>query len=90
MFTDPLAVEDAIERVRRWIERPNVSVIAPGSRHLELTFDLLRRLGTGGNLTADVQIAAHAIEVNGEVYSNDGDFARFGGLRWVNPPELPR
>ena len=56
-----------------------------GSRHLELTFRLLRRLGTGGNLTTDVQLAAHALEHNGEVHSNDGDFGRFEGLRWVNP-----
>jgi predicted nucleic acid-binding protein len=46
---------------------------------------LLRHLGTGTNLTTDVQIAAHAIEVNGEVHSNDGDFGRFEGLSWINP-----
>ena len=85
VFTEPLAVDDAIERVERWIERPNVTVLVPGTRHLELAFGLLRRLGTGGNLTTDVQIAAHVIEVNGEVHSNDGDFARFEGLRWSNP-----
>ena len=36
-------------------------------------------------MTTDVQLAAHAIELPGEVHSNDGDFARFDGLRWVNP-----
>ena len=87
VFAEPLAVEDAIERVQRWLERPNVTVLLPGGRYLELAFGLLKRLGTGGNLTTDVQIAAHAIEVNGEVHSNDGDFARFEGLRGVNPLE---
>lgn len=37
------------------------------------------------NLTTDVHLAAHAIEAGGEVHSNDTDFARFQGLRWVNP-----
>jgi len=36
-------------------------------------------------LSPDVQIFAHAMELNAEVHSNDSDFARFEGLRWVNP-----
>ncbi|MFO0762106.1 MAG: type II toxin-antitoxin system VapC family toxin [Byssovorax sp.] len=85
VFTEPLAVSDAIERVNRWLSRPNVTMLTPGSRHLEIAFHLLRQLGTGSNLTTDVQIAAHAIEVNGEVHSNDRDFGRFPGLRWISP-----
>ena len=85
VLTDPLPVGDAIARVQRWLERPHVSVLVPGSRHLETAFRLLEALGTGGNLTTDVQIAAHAVEHNGEVFSNDGDFGRFEGVRWVNP-----
>jgi uncharacterized protein len=42
-------------------------------------------LGTGGSLTTDVQLAAHAIENQAELHSNDRDFGRFAGLRWVNP-----
>jgi len=85
VFTDPLAVDDAIGRAQSWLERPHVVFLTPGSRHLELAFGLLRALGTGGNLTTDVQLAAHALEHQGEVHSNDQDFGRFEGLRWVNP-----
>jgi predicted nucleic acid-binding protein len=42
-------------------------------------------VGTGCNLTTDVQLAALALEYDADVYSNDTDFARFPGLRWVNP-----
>jgi uncharacterized protein len=56
-----------------------------GRAHLQTAFGLLRRTGTAANLTTDVQIAAHAIEINGEVHSNDVDFGRFQGVRWVNP-----
>ena len=33
----------------------------------------------------DAHIAAYAMEHAGTLYSNDGDFARFDGLRWRNP-----
>ena len=57
----------------------------PGPRHLEIAFGLLHELGAAGNLTTDAQLAALAIERQGEVHSNDADFGRFRGLRWVNP-----
>jgi hypothetical protein len=85
ILEEPLTVENAVARVQRWLERPHVVVLVPGTRHLETAFRLLRALGTGGNLTADVQIAAHAVEYNGEVWSNDTDFARFEGVPCVNP-----
>lgn len=87
VLTDPLTAELAIERVQRWLERPHVVLLVPGTRHLDTAFRLLRSLGTGGNLTTDVQIAAHAAEYNGEVFSNDRDFGRFEGVPWVNPLE---
>ena len=85
VFTDPLATPDAIARVRGWLDCPGVSFLAPGPNHLEIAFGLLGKLGTGGNLTTDVQLAAHAIEQQAELCSNDLDFGRFSGLRWTNP-----
>ncbi len=85
IFEEPLRMKEAIGRVQRWFSRPNVDFLVPGTRHLELAFALLEQLGTGGNLTTDVQLAAYAIENNAELHSNDGDFTRFDGLRWRNP-----
>lgn len=85
VFEEPLAVVDAIGRVRRWLDQPNVTFLIPGTRYLDYAFNLLEQLGTASNLTTDVQLAAHALEHGGEVHSNDTDFARFEGLRWVNP-----
>lgn len=81
----PLAIGTALEHVEGWLDRPHVHFLQPGPRHLEIAFGLLRELGAGANLTTDVQLAALAIEHQGEVHSNDGDFGRFAGLRWVNP-----
>jgi toxin-antitoxin system PIN domain toxin len=81
----PMSVPDAVSRAESWLSRPHVHFVVPGPRHLDVAFDLLRRAGAGGDLTTDVQLAALAIELHGEVHSNDGDFGRFPGLRWVNP-----
>lgn len=85
VFSEPLAVGAALARVRAWLEQPNVSVLVPGTDHLAIAFRLLEGLGTAANLTTDVQLAAHAIEHGGAVHSNDRDFGRFDGLRWVDP-----
>lgn len=85
VFTVPMSVDDAVGRVEGWLARPNVTTLLSGHSHVATACRLLRQVGTGANLTTDVQIAAHAIELNGEVHSNDGDFGRFEGLRWVNP-----
>jgi uncharacterized protein len=65
--------------------QPNVSHLIPGPRHVEIAFSLLHGVGTGGNLTTDVQLAAFAFEYDADMFSNDTDFARFPGLRWHNP-----
>lgn len=85
VFESPLAVEPAVDYVRDWLERPTVEFLQPGPRHLEIAFDLLTGIGTAGNLTTDVQLAAYAIERDGVLCSNDADFGRFPMVRWINP-----
>jgi toxin-antitoxin system PIN domain toxin len=85
VLTIPVPVQEAIGYVTGWLDRPNVEFAPPGVRHLEIAFDLLRGIGTAGNLTTDVQLAAYAIELDAELCSSDADFGRFPQLRWVNP-----
>ena len=47
--------------------------------------ELLQPLGPAGNLTTDAHLAALSLEHGAELCSCDGDFARFPGLRWINP-----
>ncbi len=86
IFENPRSVDEAVEDIERWLEAGAV-MITPGPRHLSIAFQLLRELGTAGNLTTDVQLAALAIEHQAELHSADVDFRRFKGLRWVNPLE---
>lgn len=85
VLSSPLTVKAAIDYVEDWLDQSNVEVLTPGPRHLGIAFGLLHDIGTAGNLTTDIQLAAHAIEHNGEVHSNDTDFARFPKVKWVNP-----
>ena len=85
VFISPLSVRDALEHVESWMDQPNAVLLAPTERHWSILSGLLRSTDVGANLTTDAHIAAYAIEHAGTLYSNDGDFARFEGLRWRNP-----
>ena len=85
IFREPLPVAAACDEVRAWLAQSQVVILEPGQRHASIVFDLLERLGTGGNLTTDAHLAAIAIEHQCELCSTDTDFARFPGLKWTNP-----
>jgi toxin-antitoxin system PIN domain toxin len=85
VLTRPMPVADACAHARAWLAQPYVDIVDPGARHAEILFGLLEALGTAGNLTTDAHLAALAIEHQAELHSTDADFARFPGLRWVNP-----
>lgn len=85
ILMNPLPPASACAHVEAWLAQPQVALLHPGDRHAAILFDLLRKLGTAGNLTTDAHLAALAIEHQAEVYSTDADFARFPGLRWRNP-----
>jgi len=83
----PLKPEQAVEHVQSWLRVPITSIIEPGRRHLAILGELLGRIGAAGSLTTDAVIAALALEYQAELHSNDTDFMRFPGLRWINPVE---
>jgi uncharacterized protein len=84
VFRQPRTIDEALADVRSWLDA-GAAMLSPGPRHLELAFNLMHQLGTAGNLTTDVQVAALAIEHQVELHSADADFARFPGLRWRDP-----
>lgn len=81
----PLSVADAVDRIRTWSGRQQCELLRASDRHVDTALALLMAVGTGGNLTTDAQLAAYAIERNAELHSHDTDFARFPGLRWIDP-----
>jgi toxin-antitoxin system PIN domain toxin len=85
IFESPLATSAAVGYVKEWLAAPRAQLLASGPRHVELALGLVEAAGAGGNLTTDAQLAAHGLELQATVASNDVDFGRFPGLRWVNP-----
>ncbi len=82
---NPMTIAQVRRRVDEWLAVPQTLLLVPRQTTLGHVFDLLESVGTGGNLSTDALIAAHALESGGVVCSNDTDFSRFKGLRWMNP-----
>jgi uncharacterized protein len=81
----PFRVQDATARIASWLDLPHVHLAQPSDTHFARLRAELERLGTAGNLTTDAHLATLAMERGYVLYSTDTDFARFPGLRWVNP-----
>jgi toxin-antitoxin system PIN domain toxin len=84
-FERPLPPDDALGHIDEWLSQPVAAIISPTDRHAATLRQLLRPLGTAGNLTTDAHLAALALEHGAELCSSDNDFSRFEGVRWVDP-----
>ena len=85
VFKKPLTIAKAAALIDGWLALPGVRAVAPGEGHWEILHPLLAKAGSNANLTTDAHLAALAIELGAELCSTDSDFARFRGVRWVNP-----
>ena len=85
VVVQPLTVSEVMQQIENWLELPHVHHAHPSDTHFARLRAELERLGTAGNLTTDAHLAALAMERGYVLYTTDTDFARFPGLRWVNP-----
>ncbi|HET6586958.1 MAG TPA: PIN domain-containing protein [Oleiagrimonas sp.] len=72
----PLSIEEALSLVDDWLNHPHARILNPTDRHAALLARLLIGAGRGGNLVADVHLAAIAIEHGATHGSFDHDFER--------------
>ena len=89
VMAEPMEAGTALGHVHSWLEEPSVFLLQPGPRHLSLLRGFAQAGVMAPALVTDAHIAALALEHQGCVHSNDADFARFPGLRWVNPLQGP-
>ena len=82
---DRFPMETAIDIVQHWIALKQVRLLSPSERHWPIFQQMLIEGQVRGPLTTDAELAALTIEHGGVLYTTDRDFARFPGLRWVNP-----
>lgn len=85
IMRQPLQPGAAVDIVRSWLARTNVTVPQPTPRHYDLLQELLEATGVGGNLVGDAHLAALAIEHGAQLCSFDTDFRRFPGLVLIEP-----
>jgi toxin-antitoxin system PIN domain toxin len=85
IFANSLSMEQAVGIVQQWMDLKQVRLLAPGERHWDLLQHILIEGQVRGPLTTDAELAALTIEHGGVLYTTNRDFARFPGLRWVNP-----
>jgi len=78
-------LKDAISVVEDWLQSSNVRILLPGEQHWSVFRRMVIEGQASGVLVSDAEIAALTIECGGVLHTADRDFARFPGLRWVNP-----
>jgi toxin-antitoxin system PIN domain toxin len=82
---DRFPIKKAIGIVQQWMELKQVRLLVPGERHWSIFQRMLLEGQARGPMVTDAQLAALTIEYGGVLHTTDRGFARFPGLRWVNP-----
>lgn len=85
VFKTPSPFGDALEFTDTLREQPQAEFVEPRRRHWDIFTALAEEVDARGNLIPDAYLAAIAIESGSTWVSTDSDFARFSGLRWINP-----
>ncbi len=76
---------EALGFVDALLLQPSVRVLPTARRTWDLCNDLIREIDARGNDISDALIAASAIEYGAALATRDRGFARFPGLRVVDP-----
>jgi toxin-antitoxin system PIN domain toxin len=81
----PLTPDDAWSYVADWLAPEVAWVPTPTEQHGRILAGLVKDYQLRGNLVADAELAALAIEHGLTVCSADTDFARFREIDWLDP-----
>lgn len=87
-FQRPLRTADAIEIVETWLACPPVMVVGPADHYWPLLKQQLTDAQVSGPLVTDAALASLAIEHGAVLCTTDRDFARFRGLKLLDPLDL--
>ena len=79
------SLDEATEIVDAWIGQSNIRILTPTDDHWFHFRRMILEGTAAGPLVSDAEIAALTIAYGGVLHTADRDFARFPGLRWVNP-----
>jgi uncharacterized protein len=85
VFDRPLSSSEAEAAISSWLAQPVAGILEPGERHWDILRGVVRDGQAAGPLVMDAVLAAIALEHGATICTADRDFARFAGLRWINP-----
>jgi uncharacterized protein len=91
LTTNPMVVRHPVtpaaawRQVDEWLACEPATVPLPGEAHRGILAGFLTAPWMTSRLVPDAHLAALAIEHGLTLYSTDGDFAKFPGLKWENP-----
>lgn len=81
----PLTLEQSFGIVEFWLDSPNSVLLRRTPRHLEILKDVAGSGNAIGKSYSDAILAAIAVEHNVTLATTDADFAKFTGLKCVDP-----
>ncbi len=85
MGADAVDLRTAWSAADAYRRQPSVVIVEPGIGHAALAAELIGTPGLSANDVPDVYLAALALERGLTLATHDHGFARFAGLRWVDP-----
>ena len=85
IFERPLPMAKAQKIVASWLDLPQIHAIEAGVHFFATLSTLLDAAQIRGPLVTDAALAALTIENGATLCTTDRDFARFPGLKWINP-----
>lgn len=84
-FPQPLSIKEAAGIVSSWLDRPQCRVLTETEKHWDILAVMLTKEKAVGPLVMDAHLAALAVEHGATLATTDRDFARFSGLKMINP-----
>jgi hypothetical protein len=81
----PASADEVIGFVTALRTTPGYLPTVTSSDHIDVFARICRASNARGDDIPDAYLAAHAIENNATLCTNDRGFARFPGLKWMNP-----
>lgn len=85
IFVRPTRAEIAVAFIDGLVGQPNCLQVAAGPRHWAILREVVLDADARANLIPDAHLAAVAIENGATIATRDRGFARFRGVRWIDP-----
>lgn len=90
VYPVPLTAGRAVAFLDSVLVEPAARIVQPGPGHWAVFTSLIANMGLARGDVTDAWLAAAAMDARADWYSFDRGFARFRGLRWIDPTEPRR